>query len=421
MKFLIGITIVFFVGILSSNAFGETEYVDEKRNFSITLPDGWIIGEKPRLEDGFQKFQKDGVIEPYKPVIFVLYDKNYDKTPYFASYTPWLIAGEYFEYYDAIPPEIWCEGWKYRPDGHTYDMHCIDIEELKNEYFNEGKNEIHEIDAVIVWESDWEDKSVIKKEQFFSKRITNGIDHWSLIVIYDHDTLYEFPNLNAEIKHILESFTPLLCKDKSSTRIALDGEMNPIIGSRHDYQITVENAMDRGSIYVDAYGIDFTQVYSNEIKKENTHGSQSYDMRGSGDFFIKDVTFHYISSSFALGESSINIANGCHLVQFPITIRDENWSGAEVISVVPEWVKNNAEWWADGAIDDSAFIQAIQFLIKEDIISIDPVASSATESTKTVPAWVKNNAGWWAEGLISENDFLKGIKFMIQTGVISVS
>ena len=79
MKFLIGITIVFFVGILSSNAFGETEYVDEKRNFSITLPDGWIIGEKPRLEDGFQKFQKDGDIEPYKPVIFVLYDKNYDK------------------------------------------------------------------------------------------------------------------------------------------------------------------------------------------------------------------------------------------------------------------------------------------------------------------------------------------------------
>ena len=88
MKFLIGITIVFFVGILSSNAFGETEYVDEKRNFSITLPDGWIIGENPRLADGFQKFQKDGDIEPYKPVIFVLDDKNYDKTPYFASYTP---------------------------------------------------------------------------------------------------------------------------------------------------------------------------------------------------------------------------------------------------------------------------------------------------------------------------------------------
>ena len=84
-------------------------------------------------------------------------------------------------------------------------------------------------------------------------------------------------------------------------------------------------------------------------------------------------------------------------------------------------MKNNAGWWADGAIDDAAFIQAIQFLIKEDIISIDSVASSATESTKTVPAWVKNNAGWWAEGLISENDFLKGIKFMIQTGVISVS
>tara|TARA_Y100000741_G_C18227107_1_gene548258 strand:+ start:175 stop:1434 length:1260 start_codon:yes stop_codon:yes gene_type:complete len=419
MKLLIGISIVFFVGLLSSSAFGETQHVDEKRNFSITLPDGWIVGEKPRLEDGFIKFQKDGDIEPFKPVIFVLYEKNYQKTPYFTSTMPWIVAGEYFEYYDAIPPEIWCEGWKYRPDGYTYDMHCIGIEELKNEYFNEGKNEIHEIDAVIVWESDWEDKSVIKKEQFFSKRITNGIDHWSLIVLYDHDTLYEFPNLDAEIKPILESFAPLLCNDKSSTRITLDGEMNPIIGSRQDYQITVENPMDRGSIYFDVYGIDHTQLDSKN--KKNTHGSQSYDMRGSGDFFIKDATFHYLSSSFSLGESSINIANGCHLFQFPITIRDENWSETEVISVVPAWVKNNAGWWADGSIDDDAFIQAIQFLIKEEIISIDSVASSATESTKTVPAWVKNNAGWWAEGLISENDFLKGIKFMIQTGVISVS
>ena len=39
---------------------------------------------------------------------------------------------------------------------------------------------------------------------------------------------------------------------------------------------------------------------------------------------------------------------------------------------VPEWIKNNAGWWADGQIDDSSFLQGIQFLIKEGIMVIPP-------------------------------------------------
>ncbi len=33
-------------------------------------------------------------------------------------------------------------------------------------------------------------------------------------------------------------------------------------------------------------------------------------------------------------------------------------------------LKNNAEWWAAGAIDDAAFVQGIQFLIKEGILRV---------------------------------------------------
>ena len=38
---------------------------------------------------------------------------------------------------------------------------------------------------------------------------------------------------------------------------------------------------------------------------------------------------------------------------------------------VPEWVKNNAGWWANEQISDSAFIDGIEFLIKEGIIQIN--------------------------------------------------
>ena len=37
---------------------------------------------------------------------------------------------------------------------------------------------------------------------------------------------------------------------------------------------------------------------------------------------------------------------------------------------IPAWIKNNAGWWADGQIPDSAFVDGIQFLIKEGIIVI---------------------------------------------------
>jgi len=37
---------------------------------------------------------------------------------------------------------------------------------------------------------------------------------------------------------------------------------------------------------------------------------------------------------------------------------------------VPDWVKNNAEWWANGEIPDSAFVNGIQYLIKEGIMIV---------------------------------------------------
>ena len=40
-------------------------------------------------------------------------------------------------------------------------------------------------------------------------------------------------------------------------------------------------------------------------------------------------------------------------------------------TAIPEWIKNNAGWWADGSIDDNSFVQGIQFLIKEGIMKLE--------------------------------------------------
>ena len=87
---------------------------------------------------------------------------------------------------------------------------------------------------------------------------------------------------------------------------------------------------------------------------------------------------------------------------------------------IPDWIRNNAKWWSDGQIGDSDFTNGIQFMIKENIISIPDLPEQASETTEGVPDWVRNNAGWWADGLISDDDFVSGIKYLVEQGIIKV-
>ncbi len=88
---------------------------------------------------------------------------------------------------------------------------------------------------------------------------------------------------------------------------------------------------------------------------------------------------------------------------------------------IPDWVKNNAGWWADGEIDDESFVQGIQFMIKEGIMRIPATEQGAGAQENKIPDWVKNNAGWWASGEIDDDSFVQGIQFMIKEGLMRVS
>ena len=103
-------------------------------------------------------------------------------------------------------------------------------------------------------------------------------------------------------------------------------------------------------------------------------------------------------------------------VEFPLIVDREKSS---VEYQIPEWVKNNAGWWASGQIPDSAFIDGIEFLIKEEIIVV-PVADAQSENESNIPEWIKTNAGWWASGQIDDKTFATGIEFLIKIGLIVV-
>jgi hypothetical protein len=89
-------------------------------------------------------------------------------------------------------------------------------------------------------------------------------------------------------------------------------------------------------------------------------------------------------------------------------------------SEIPDWIKNNADWWSSGQIDDDSFVQGIQWLIKEGIMKI-PKTQQGTGTGSEIPGWIRNNADWWSQGLISDNDFVQGIQWLIQNGIMRIS
>lgn len=96
-----------------------------------------------------------------------------------------------------------------------------------------------------------------------------------------------------------------------------------------------------------------------------------------------------------------------------------NMISESVISSMPIWIKNVGKFWCNDQIEDSEFVGAIEYLIKENIIILDESPSHLKES-KYMPIWVKNNACWWADGKIPDIDFISGIEFLVNIGTIRV-
>ena len=127
-----------------------------------------------------------------------------------------------------------------------------------------------------------------------------------------------------------------------------------------------------------------------------------------------DYTFSEEQTGLTVARFS-NISGSGQQTEFAFVVGSQ-----QDTSTVPEWVKNNAGWWADDQIPDSAFIDGIEFLIKEGIIIVSDTTKNESQSDG-VPEWVKNNAGWWADDQIPDSAFIDGIEFLIKEGIIKIN
>ena len=104
-------------------------------------------------------------------------------------------------------------------------------------------------------------------------------------------------------------------------------------------------------------------------------------------------------------------------------------SFAQEETKIPNWIKNVAGWWAVNEISEKEFLTAIEYLINNDIIHLSFLpcggaaaiaASDSTLEAKLIPDWVKNVAGWWATDQIQDAAFINGIEYLIKKDILGV-
>lgn len=84
---------------------------------------------------------------------------------------------------------------------------------------------------------------------------------------------------------------------------------------------------------------------------------------------------------------------------------------------IPSWVKDTAQKWHDGAVDNAGFSKDIQYMITSGLVKISGQVTPTT-TFEYIPSWQKKVADWWSQGLISDYDYVNSIQYLLDKKVI---
>ena len=186
---------------------------------------------------------------------------------------------------------------------------------------------------------------------------------------------------------------------------------------KYDKIFGIDTGVDHSSSKDDVTGLSEQLEVEVKVGEDKSFVTLSEDAKILGVYY-GDYT------PMQSGQINVHLYGVIGNFEFESTFHPEKIEQGEVVLEptkieIPEWIKNNAGWWADDQIEDSDFVLGIQYLIKEKILEV-PKTESSESIKEEIPDWVKNNAGWWAEGQISDDDFIKGIQFLIKNGIMQV-
>ncbi|QUC64153.1 phage tail protein [Nitrosopumilus sp. K4] len=101
--------------------------------------------------------------------------------------------------------------------------------------------------------------------------------------------------------------------------------------------------------------------------------------------------------------------------------------------LIPDWFKNNAKWWKDGIISDDEIVNALETLIKQNVISLEEFTKkhpgieheggmekggTFVQPAKKIPEYIKTVFGYWSDGNVSDTEIATSLGFLVSEGII---
>jgi len=144
-----------------------------------------------------------------------------------------------------------------------------------------------------------------------------------------------------------------------STCGGITAKVGTIYGTQHMGLSSVQPFIDQNIVLynttLDSDVTEFTVFVENKKHDFN----EKYYTRGNDLTRVYSGTTGYTSQQ--QGTFSV----------FSETASEQQITQLDAIDSIPVWIKNNAEWWSDGIIDDETFLNGVEYLVENGIISVN--------------------------------------------------
>ena len=87
--------------------------------------------------------------------------------------------------------------------------------------------------------------------------------------------------------------------------------------------------------------------------------------------------------------------------------------------LIPDWIREDALLWSEEKITDDKFTDIINYLIKNEIITISENQFDAMEVNK-IPSWIRTTTGWWTDAQIDDKTFVESLEFLVKKSIIPI-
>ena len=102
--------------------------------------------------------------------------------------------------------------------------------------------------------------------------------------------------------------------------------------------------------------------------------------------------------------------------------------------IVLTLVKDTASSWGQGKLNDQGFIESLQYLVDNKILGMPDLVPEIEpeivieleidpepEPTYIAESWIRTTALWWGQGKISDDDYINALEYLLENNIITIT